>query len=527
MPRAARRRAAVAALGTVAVAVLGAGGCTLGPSDRPAVAVRDPAMPLAPPPVALPGPPPVPPPLAPGNLAALEWADCTAETIERLDPPPPGPPSPYQCAELSVDTNAGGRLSGGLRLGLLKAGTGDVPLVVVADIRGEPGTLRAARLATMMPRPLLDTFAVIGLERRGSGPADPVACVPQRARERVLGFDPAAREAGQLSAVLDIARTFIQTCIQELDTTLTVLDSAGTADDLEQLRLTLDAPRLNVLAFGEGSRSVARFQERYPRSAGRIVLDGAPDPTVDGIGAAEATAAATETAFDVFAADCASRPDCPLAPDPRAALLALADTLRAAPLTGPDGLQVTAGTAFHAVLEALPDPGRWPQLAVALAAAANRDPAGVIELVRPVLTEVRGTPARFDPRLATECNDTPTRVPPARAEQLLGEWRGPFPMFGPLMAQRLLLCSSWPVPDSGSPPQAPQVPPVLVIATATDPLSPPTGAQRTVDQLSSGVLVNWQGAGHGAFPRTPCVTDLVTHYLVDGTVPAPDTLCPP
>lgn len=524
MPRAARRRIALAALAT---AVLGAASCTLGPSDRPAVAVRDPAMPPASPRSSPPGPPTVPPLLVPRNPAALEWVDCTAETIARLVPPPPGTPGPYQCAELSVDANAGGRLSSGLRLGLLKAGTGAVPLVVVGDIRGEPGTLRAARLATAIPRPLLDTFAVIGLDRRGSGAADPVACVPERTRERVVGFDPDARQAGQLTAVLDTARTFIQTCIQELDTALTVLDSARTADDLEQLRLTLDAPRLNVLAFGEGSRSVARFLERYPRSAGRIVLDGAPDPTLDGIGAAEALAGATEAAFAAFAADCASRPDCPLAPDPRAALLALADVLRVAPLTGPDGLQVTAGTAFQAVLEALPDPGRWPQLAAALAAAANRDPAGVVELVRPVLTEVRGTPARFDPRLATECNDTPTRVPPARAEQLLGEWRERFPMFGALMAQRLLLCSSWPVPDSGPRPWAPQAPPTLVIATATDPLSPPTGAQRTVDQLSSGVLVNWQGAGHGAFPRTPCVTDLVTRYFVDGIMPAPDTLCPP
>lgn len=522
MLRAARRRVALAA-----VAVLGAASCTLGPSDRPAVAVRDPAMPPAPSRSALPGFPTVPPPLAPGNPEALEWTDCTTETIARLDPPPAGSPGPYQCAELSVDTNAGGRRSSGLRLGLLKAGTGDVPLVVVSDIRGEPGTLRAARLATALPRPLLDTFAVIGLDRRGSGPADPVACVPERARARAVGFDPEAREAGQLTAVLDTARTFIQTCIQELDTALTVLDSAGTADDLEQLRLTLEAPRLNVLAFGEGSRSVARFLERYPRSTGRIVLDGPPDPTLDGIGAAEAVARATEAAFAAFAAQCASRPDCPLAPDPRAALLALADALRAAPLTGPDGLQITAGIAFQAVLEALPDPGRWPQLAAALAAAANRDPAGVVELVRPVLAEVRGTPARFDPRLATECNDTPTRVPPARAEQLLGEWRGRFPTFGPLMAQRLLLCSSWPVPDSGPRPRAPQAPPMLVIATATDPLSTPTGAQRTVDQLSSAVLVSWQGAGHGAFPRTPCVTDLVTHYLVDGTVPAADTLCPP
>ena len=39
-------------------------------------------------------------------------------------------------------------------------------------------------------------------------------------------------------------------------------------------------------------------------------------------------------------------------------------------------------------------------------------------------------------------------------------------------------------------------------------------------------LVAWQGGGHGAFPRTPCVTDAVRHFLIDGQIPASRVACP-
>ncbi|MGH4022091.1 MAG: alpha/beta hydrolase, partial [Pseudonocardiaceae bacterium] len=156
------------------------------------------------------------------------------------------------------------------------------------------------------------------------------------------------------------------------------------------------------------------------------------------------------------------------------------------------------------------------------------DGTGIAALVEPLVAGRGGLPARFDPGLATRCNDTPTRVPPVRAEQLVDEWRERFPLFGALFGQRLLLCSAWPVPTE--PPEggrAALAPPVLVIATAGDPVSPAAGARRTADQLPSAVPVNWQGRAHGALGRSPCITDLVTRYLVDAQVPLPATLCPP
>jgi len=519
VPRIARRGVPLLVLSVALVA-----GCTVGPSDRPPVAVRPAGLPgVKPVPTPTPAPPVVPAPPGRYDPTTLPWADCTAFFAAVLgDAAPPR----VECADLRVDADrAVPGLGGSIRLDVSRVGSGPAPLVVLSEADGEIGTVRAARLAGQLPPEVLDAYTLIGLARRGTGPSDPIDCVPADTRSRILGADPEPTRPQQLADLLDTTRTAIQTCVQQLNQLLTTIDSGSTADDLEQLRVSLAAPVLNLLTLGEGSRSAVAYLERYPASVGRAVLDGAPDPTLDLIGSAEAAAGAAEAGFDAFAADCVAR-NCPLGEDPRQALRDLADALRTDPL-GAGPARVTAGTAYQAVLEGLGDPQRWPEVADALAAARAGDGTGLAALVEPLVTGVAGLPARFDPALATRCNDSATRVPPERAEQLVEEWGGRYPLFGALFAQRLLLCSAWPVPakvDAGS---AARSAPVVVVATEGDPLTPSIGTRHAAEQLRSAVLVNWQGLAHGAIGRSPCATDIATRYLVDAQLPAPATLCPP
>jgi pimeloyl-ACP methyl ester carboxylesterase len=505
------------------LAVLAAPACSVGPSDRPAVAVRDaglpPQRPPAPSTTALP-----PPPRGEYDTSSLPWQDCTTVTSRQL-----GAPSPARvdCTQLQVDADVSMPAFGDtLELDLNRIGRGPAPLVVVGEPGGEPGTVRAARLAGQLPPELLNAYTLVGLARRGTGPSEPLDCVPTSTRNQIVGVDPAVPSPAQLDTLLDVTRTAIQTCVQDLGEVLTAINSTGTADDLEALRVALRAPVLNVISEGSASRAVTDFARRYPTSVGRIVLDGAADPTLDGVTEAEANLAATEAGYDAFAADCVAK-GCPLAPDPRAALRAATDALYRRP-TQVGNLVITPGTAYQAVLETIGTPERWGALAEALSAARTGDNAKLAALVAPVIVPTEGLPARFDPDLATHCNDTSTRVPPERAKRLVDQWRQRSPMFGPMFAQRLLLCSAWPVPSA--PPEGPEqrgLPPVLVVATAGDPVTPQEGARRTADSIPSATLTTWQGRAHGALPRSSCVVGVATRFLVDGVTPAPDTLCPP
>jgi pimeloyl-ACP methyl ester carboxylesterase len=499
------------------------GGCTAGPSDRPAVAVRDANLP----PQRFQQTPPSSPPLPPTGeyyRNSLPWRDCTGAIGTAL-----GMASPrgVECTELRVDaTVATPAFGNSLKLDLSRVGDGPAPLVVLGEASGEPGTVRAVRLAQQLPPVLLDRFTVIGLARRGTGASDPLDCIPKTTRNQIVGIDPGAGQAGALDSLLDTTRAAIQTCVQDLGEVLTTINSTGTADDLEQLRVALNAPVLNLISYGEASRAVTDFLRRYPSSVGRVVLDGTVDPTLDDVSASEATLVAADAGYTAFAADCMAR-GCPLGSDPRGALVALAEALRRTPLQV--GWQrITGGIAYQAVLETVGDPQRWPQLSHALAAARDGDGAELAALVAPILAKDRGLPARFDPALATHCNDTPTRVPPERAQQLAHQWQQRSALFGPLFAARLLWCSAWPVPSP--PPAGPKdraLPPVLVVATTGDPVTPAEGARRTAQSLPSATLVSWQAQAHGALPRSPCIVDLVTRFLMDASIPRQGILCPP
>lgn len=514
------------ALAVVTVVTALLGGCTVGPSDRPPVAVRDAGVapqPQPPTPPRLPTPAP-PPPAGHYDPASLPWRDCTSE----LTPVLAGAAPPrIDCAEIGVAEGASlPSLGASLRLDLTRAGSGPAPLVVLGEAGGEPGTTRAARLAAQAPPELLDRYTFIGFARRGTGRSDPVDCISERDRERIISTGPALRGDGRLGELLDVVRSAIQSCVQELGTLLGAINSAATADDLEKLRVALRAPVLNVMALGEASRAVLDYIERYPASVGRVVLDGAPAPGRDAVALLEARAEAAERGFDAFAADCVAR-DCPLAPQPKQALIDLAEQLRVTPLEELP-VRVTDGAAVAAVLETIGSPARWEELAAALDAARNGDGTGISRLLEPLVVGTGQLPARFDPGLATRCNDLPTRVAPVRAQRLLHEWRGQYPLFGALFAQRLLICSAWPVPtDPPSGDSAAQAPPVLVIASEGDPVTPASGTRRAAEQLSSGVLVNWQGLAHGAEWRSSCVTDIVRDYLLEAQLPIPQRLCPP
>ena len=66
-----------------------------------------------------------------------------------------------------------------------------------------------------------------------------------------------------------------------------------------------------------------------------------------------------------------------------------------------------------------------------------------------------------------------------------------------------------------------------MIGTAAGPRVPLEASQALAQALPSAVFVGWQGAGTGAFPRTPCITTTIDDLLVDATVPEAGLLCPP
>ncbi len=506
------------ALVLLAVSVLTA--CSAGPSTRPVIAVRgEENQPVDQ--STLAGPQPVPP-LGEYRTDSLAWSACNEQMRERLGTNLPEGDQTYECARMTVVLDSPGRPGrGSLGVSLMRVGTGKSALVVVNDPGGEPGTMKAARLAATLPKELLSTFTIIGMDRRGTGRSEGMACVPPSTRSALVEYDPAETEQSNLVVAAGEAA---QECVLDLEGRLTAFDSWRAAADLERLRDYLGTDRLNAIGVGEGSRVITTYAQRYPNRIGRIVLDGAPDPTLDQVGVLESRAAAAEATFEAFARDCRTR-GCALA-KPRDDVNALLTQLRTSGIRG-EYVNLTPGSALNAILAGLSDRTRWPALTDAIVKARAGDGSGLFALLDPQVNDLDENPPRFDAGLVIGCNDTSTRIPPDRVKALATDWQSKHAMFGSLFARQLLHCSPFPVPAATKVDPLKSAPPIVLLSTADDPATPASGTERAAQRLPGAALIGWQGSGHGALSLSGCATTAARDYLIDAKVPTNGTVCPP
>jgi pimeloyl-ACP methyl ester carboxylesterase len=515
-----RWRARAAALLAVAASVAG---CSVGPSSRPEiVTIEGPEQQEQQP--GDNGPVPVPPLEEPKD-APLRWTGCQDNMTNRLTEPPLPTWLQVQCAKVStpLDTPyAPGR--GSIKLQVLRAGTGPVPIVVVNDVGGQPGSIYAARLAASLPQDFFNRFSLIGVDRRGTGNSEPPDCVPPEVRTEILGINPKATPP---DAWLEPAKNAGQQCSIELESHLPALDTWRSSADLESLRVNLGLKKLNGIGHGEGSRVLSVYADRYPDKVGRLVLDGVPDVTDDAVAMLEGVATGAEATWQAFAADCAAR-SCELGTGAAQAMPALLDQLGSRPLRAQNGLVIGPGAALQAVLIGLSDRARWPALGTAIDKARQGDGGPLGDFIAPIVLGSDEQAPIFDGELVIGCNDTKTRLTVTQLTKIVADWDKKYPTFGALVAQRLALCGVWPVQTQALPsPKAKGAPPIVVLGTASDPVTPISGTEHAAAQLTEAALVSWQGAGHGALGVSSCATDAALGFLRDAKVPRNGTVCPP
>jgi hypothetical protein len=268
-----------------------------------------------------------------------------------------------------------------------------------------------------------------------------------------------------------------------------------------------------------------------------MVLDGAVDPDSDPRSAAEARAKGLETSFDAFGTWCTKLiAGCPIGTGPRQYLLDLLTFAEKTPIPSSEQGEkrtATAGVVLNAVRAALYDTSSWPQLAQALAAARKGnspgDAKGLFSLADSQSGRLKdGNYSNLlDANLAITCADTDTTVKESEVRTLAAEWNTTYPLFGAGTAAELYPCSVWkahrtPLPKRDAAGSAP----ILVVGNSGDPVTPLVGAQDMATDLTSGVLLIWQGQGHTSYPKTPCVTAAVDTYLENLKPPLDGLTCP-
>ncbi|MGW4230371.1 alpha/beta hydrolase [Streptomyces sp. NPDC004980] len=384
------------------------------------------------------------------------------------------------------------------------------------------------------PAPVRARYDMVAIDPRGVARSEPVTCLTGKQMDAHTQVDQTPDDDAEITKLNKAFDTFANGCAKRSGEILPHVSTVETARDMDILRFLLGDRKLHYVGASYGTFLGATYADLYPDRVGRLVLDGAMDPSLPAIDINRDQTAGFEAAFQSFAADCVEQPDCPLGTTSAAAATALkklfAD-LDAEPVPTGETRELGESLATTGVIAAMYDESAWPQLREALAGAQRGDGSGLLALADSYYErEPSGKYANLMfANAAVNCLDlAPAFTGPAEVEEALPAFEEASPVFGRGFAWAALNCGSWPVEPTGTPhrTEAKGADPIVVVGTTRDPATPYKWAESLAEQLSSGTLLTYVGDGHTAYGRgSDCVDTAINTYLLEGTPPKDGKKC--
>jgi pimeloyl-ACP methyl ester carboxylesterase len=445
----------------------------------------------------------------------------------------------FDCTTVRAPLDWSDPLAGEIDLSVIRhRATGGEPIGSLLTNPGGPGAsgvgLIRDSLAFAVGQPLQEQYDVIGFDPRGVGESTAVRCFDAAEMDAYLyGVPSAPRGSEEWTAELtDRNAAFAEACDAGSEGLLPYITTENAARDMDLLRGVLGDSQLNYLGYSYGTFLGATYAKLYPDRVGRLVLDGAIDPSVSGYDVSTTQAVGFESALRAYMADCLESDDCPFrgtVDEAMADLGALLASVDAAPLPAADGRQLGADALTTAIVAALYSQDSWVFLSSALGDVLQGDPELAFVLADFYYNRQDGQylDNSTEAFRAYNCMDYPAETDEAAEaaaeERIAAEaptiapyWSGPDP------------CEVWPYPPTGvrEAITAEGAAPIVVIGTTNDPATPYEWSVSLADQLASGVLVTRVGEGHTGYNKgNACVDSAVETYLLEGTVPEDGLRC--
>jgi pimeloyl-ACP methyl ester carboxylesterase len=472
---------------------------------------------------------------APKPGTPVTWKACESASSDATDIP-----AGAECGMLSVPVDYSKPDGDIAQLAMIRfKATGNKigSLILNPGGPGESGVEAAASIVGTMPESVRQRFDVVGFDPRGVGSSTPAVWCNSDADNDRLRADPQVdySPAG-VAHIESETKDFVQRCVDKMGKDfLANVGTASVAKDLDAMRIALGDQKLTYLGYSYGTRIGSAYAEAYPQNVRAMILDGAVDPNADPIESDIRQAAAFQTAFNDYAADCAKAASCPLGTDPAKAVdvyKSLVDPLVQNPAKTKDPRGLSYSDSVVGTILPLYSPNLWRHLTQALTELKRGDGDTMLALAD--LYMGRDEKGHYnnstDVRVAVNCVDEPPVTDRAKTvdEDRRSREVAPFMSYGQFTGNApLSTCAFWPVPPTSTPHQLKidGLPPTLVVSTTNDPATPYQAGVDLAKQLG-GALLTFDGTQHTVvFQGNACVDDIAAKYLVDVAVPPPGAKC--
>ncbi|MEU6516673.1 alpha/beta hydrolase [Streptomyces sp. NPDC046978] len=470
--------------------------------------------------------------LAPYYAQKLIWRSCGA--------------AGFECSTMKAPRDYGKPASGDVELAVSrKKATGQgKPLGSLLVNPGGPGGSAVGYLQQYAgigyPAEIRARYDMVAFDPRGVARSEPIECLDGPHMDAYAQTDMTPDDQKEENLLVDAFQRFAEGCGRRSADLLRHVSTVEVARDMDILRAVLGDQKLNYVGASYGTFLGATYAGLFPERVGRLVLDGAMDPSLSALRLNEDQTAGFETAFQSFAKDCVRQTNCPLG-GPGTPPAQVGDNLKAffkkldaspVPTGDTSGRRLSEAIATTGVIAAMYDQAAWPQLRVALTSAMTKNNGAGLLMLSDSYYE-RGADGKYANLMfanaAVNCLDLPPAFSsPQDVERALPAFEKASPVFGEGLAWSSLSCAYWPVKATGQAHriEARGAAPILVVGTTRDPATPYPWAQSLAAQLSSGRLLTYEGDGHTAYGRgSKCIEAAVDTYLLRGTPPEDGKRC--
>lgn len=460
---------------------------------------------------------------------SLDWQSCEGSGSGAFD-----------CVTVTAPLDWSDREAGEIELAVIRRSADNgSPIGSLLTNPGGPGAsgydLIANSASFAVGDELASAYDVIGFDPRGVGRSTAVTCFAPAEMDAYL-FDIPADPRGSQGWEDELTvrnNEFVAACEDGSDGILPFITTDNAARDLDLLRAVLGDTKLNYIGYSYGTFLGATYAKLFPERVGRLVLDGAIDPSVSGLEVGTTQAVGFESALRAYMADCLDGRDCPFRGTVDEAMADLGTLLASVdrnPISNSDGRRLGADSLMTAIVSALYSQDSWPYLSRALTETLS----GTSETAFLLADFYYGRAAdgtygdnSAEAFRAYNCMDYPLDTDQADQDAAEATVKEQAPTIAPYW-QGVDVCEVWPAPPTGvrEPIAADGAAPIVVIGTTNDPATPYEWSVSLADQLSSGVLITRVGEGHTGFNKgNDCVDNAVVLYLLDGTAPTSDLRC--
>ncbi|WP_320671013.1 alpha/beta hydrolase [Patulibacter defluvii] len=379
---------------------------------------------------------------------------------------------------------------------------------------------------------LRDRYDLVGFDPRGMGSSRPtVACQTEDEYRAFFGLDGRDRSPANIARTLRLSDETAANCAARTGALQPYVTTWQTVRDMEFMRQLLDEPRMSYIGYSAGTWLGAHYVQTFPQHADRFVLDSNVDFTRPWSENGNLQPLGFERRFREDFLPWVARYDDRYhlgtsAEAARQRYEARRRALQQAPL---EIAGVTIGPADYdnGIVGVMYSKSGFPILAQALAAIEHPDDLTADD--EAAVQAVFG--AFFDATLyagyfTITCGDTPWSRDPSDLVRLSERLGRRYPLLGYTWAANP--CPFWRQPygrmqrlDGRG------VPPTLMVNSTHDPATPYEGAVAAHRRFRGSRFVTVADEGdHGIYGDNPCVDAIALRFLLDGTLPRRDVVCP-